>query len=233
MEQKNRFGTVRAIPENVDETRTVTFIASDESIDRHGSICRADKWVLDHFNANPIIGWQHNVYGGGMCSDPDPDQIIGKGRAYIEGNQLLVDITFEDGENNPLAEKVFNKVKNGILNAGSVGFLGHGERMGVEEHGENPDVIYFESQELIEFSVVSIPSNKNALKKALRSQTYDALKFIYKELGGKFRFSEIEEMKVKDVISMMEGDDPTEKSVPKKREIKVTVKQTLSEVKNQ
>jgi HK97 family phage prohead protease len=215
MEQENkRFGQVREIPTDVEKTRTIRFLASDDSVDRHGTVINMDNWDLESFRGNPIIGWQHNVYGGSMCSDPDPDQIIGKGALVMEDRKLFIDITFEDAENNALAEKIFRKVAAGILNAVSVGFIETGEgRMGDEKRGQNPEVYYFESQELLEVSVVSIPSNKNALKKSLRSQTYDALKYIYRELGGKFRFSEIEDMKVKDVISMMESDDEPERSI--------------------
>lgn len=207
MNELKVYGQVREVPKDVEESRTITFVASDESEDRHGTILKAEKWDVGNYNLNPILGWQHNVYGSGMCSDPDPDQIIGKGRIYFEDRKMMLDATFEDAENNPLAEKVFRKVVNGILNAVSVGFIGHGRRMGVEEYGENPDTEYFERQELLEVSVVSIPSNRNAVKKALRSQTYDALRFIYKELGGKYRFSDIEEMRVKDIIELLEGDE--------------------------
>jgi HK97 family phage prohead protease len=167
-----------------------------------------ENWEVNAFRANPIIGWQHNVYGGGMCTDPDPDQIIGRGDVQIDNGEMFVDITFEEADNNPLAEKIFRKVKKGILNAVSVGFREIGEgRQGDEERGESPDVYYFNGQELLEISVVSIPSNKNALVKSLRSQTASALNYIYKELGGKYKFSDIENMRVRDVMDLIEGKE--------------------------
>lgn len=221
MEQNRKFGTVRAIPENVEETRTIRFLASDDTRDRHGTVINMDNWDLDGFRGNPIIGWQHNIYGDNMCSDPDPDQIIGKGILLMEDKQLFVDIVFEDKENNPLAEKVFRKVVAGILNAVSIGFIeiGNGRTETNEENGI--ETYYFSGQELLEISVVSIPSNKNALRKSLRGQTASALEYIYRELGGKFRFSEIESMKVRDVMDMIEGKEVIKEGPEIIKEIKI------------
>lgn len=207
MEQNRKFGTVRAIPDNVEETRTIRFLASDDSRDRHGTVINMDNWDLEGFRGNPIIGWQHNIYGDGMCGDPSPDQIIGKGILLLEDKQLFVDIVFEDAENNPLAEKIFRKVISGILSAVSIGFIEL--EKGRTEINEETEVetYYFAGQELLEISIVSIPSNKNALRKALRSQTASALQYIYKELGGKLKFSEIEDMRVRDVMDMIEGKE--------------------------
>lgn len=160
---KNRefiFGQVRKVNE---ESRMVTFVASDNSMDGHGTILPVDKWELARFEGNPVIGYQHTI-----SYSNDPDDVIGTGRAYIEGDQLLIDITFEPEDINPLAEKIYKKVLHGTLKAVSVGFLptkdGH---MGDKTRGEDPAAYYFDGQELIEVSVVNIPSNKNALKKAI------------------------------------------------------------------
>jgi HK97 family phage prohead protease len=215
MEQIKTYGKMRNIPSNVEETRTITFLASDSTTDRHDTVINMDNWEVNAFRANPIIGWQHNVYGANICGEADPDQIIGKGDVRIEDQEMLVDITFESAENNPLAEKIFRKVLAGILNAVSVGFIELGEgAQGDTERGQDPSVYYFGGQELLEVSVVSIPSNKNALVKSLRSQSYDALKFVYQELGGKKRMSEIEEMTVREILDLMEGTKPEEKTVP-------------------
>lgn len=160
---KNRefiFGQVRKASE---DTRTITFVASDNSKDAHGTILPVDKWDLTRFSANPVIGYQH-----ALSYSDDPDDVIGTGKAYIEEDELLIDITFEPEDINPLAEKVYKKVKHGTLKAVSVGFVPTKEgRMGDKNKGEDPNTYYFDGQELIEVSVVNVPSNKNALKKAM------------------------------------------------------------------
>jgi HK97 family phage prohead protease len=101
----------------------------------------------------------------------DPDDVIGKGEAWIEDEKLIVRITFEPADLNPRADKIFRKLQFGSLHAVSVGFRatkkGH---MGDEEHGEDPKVYYYAGQELLEVSVVNIPSNANALKRSMEEE---------------------------------------------------------------
>lgn len=149
------------------DDRTVTFVASDGSRDSAHTVLNVDGWDLDRFNANPIIGYQHDIYGGWNKSDPD--FVIGKGRAYVEDKKLMVDITFEPGNINPLAEKIYQKILFGSLNAVSVGFMPVGKGAwgkGNEGPGEERETYYYAGQELLEISVVNIPANPNATKKA-------------------------------------------------------------------
>ncbi len=211
------------------DDKIYTFVASTSDPDRHKTVLNQDGWNLKNFNANPIIAYQHNVYGD-MCNASDPDDVIGKGRAYVEDGEMLVDIIFD--KENEKAVKIESKVDRGFLNTGSVGFIeiGDGHR-GNEDDGEDKDLYYFHGQELIEFSIVNIPSNPAAKKKSLRSQTLDALKYIYRELGGKFKFSDIEDMKVRDVIDLLSGEEPKaeEKAVKKsvKRRINAVITNDL------
>jgi hypothetical protein len=148
------------------DTRTVTFVASDGSRDSAHTVLNQKGWDLKRFNANPIIGYNHEIYGA--WDTKDVDFVIGKGRAYVEDDVLLVDITFEPKEINELAEKVYQKILFGSLNSVSVGFLplgkGHwGE--GEEAPNEARETYYYEGQELLEISVVNIPANANATRK--------------------------------------------------------------------
>ncbi len=68
---------IKAIPDNVDETRTIDFIISDSTKDRHSTVVNQKGWQLDNYNKNPIVGYQHNIYGDNMCADPNPDMVIG------------------------------------------------------------------------------------------------------------------------------------------------------------
>jgi hypothetical protein len=165
MKIKHTFGELRAIPEDVEKTRTISFVISSERRDRHKTVLSIDGWVLDDFQKNGIVGYQHEVYGG-FLFDSDPDAVIGKGVVYKEGNQLIGDVTFEPPELNPKAEKIFRKVLFGTLKATSVGFLpvekgkfGEGEEA---IDGKNP-TYYYGKRQLLEFSIVNIPSNADAL----------------------------------------------------------------------
>ena len=150
-----------------DETRTITFVASDGTKDSAGTVLNQDNWDLTRFNSNGIIGYQHKVYGGWDDTD-NPDNVIGKGVAYIEDKKLMVDITFEPADINPLADKIYKKIQFGSLRAVSVGFLPVGRgRFG---EGADAETYYFAGQQLLEVSVVNIPANPNALKKSLEAE---------------------------------------------------------------
>ena len=199
-------GHIRAISEDVEETRTIEFIISTEKKDRHGTRLMLDRWDLDNFNKNGIIGYQHNVYGN-MCDAPNPDDVIGAGKAWIDGDELIGSVKFEPKEINPLAEKIFRKVLHGSLKSTSVGFTEtktgeFGE--GLEAKGAENQTYIYGAQELLEFSIVNIPSNTDAIKRTLKDQTAHALMFIKKFTNKSF--ADIEDMTVRDVISELSGE---------------------------
>ena len=174
MEQKiinNLEGQLRELARDVEETRTVTFIASTSSVDRHGTVVNQKNWNIDKFNANPIVGYQHKVYGG---DEPNPDDQLGTAKAYFEtvkrgekdDLQLMVDITFEPKDINEKADKIFRKIKHGSLRAVSVGFIPTADENGSMGESRDGAFRYF-GQELLEISVVNIPSNPDALKRSL------------------------------------------------------------------
>jgi len=204
------------VKKRAEETRTITFIASTRAPDRHGSVLDQAEWSLENFRKNPIIGYQHNLYGDSMCNAPDPDDVIGRGvNVKVEGGILILDIVFD--RNKEKAEKIFRKVQDGFLNAVSVGFIpilneyGEESRKGDLERGENPDLDYMFGQELLEVSVVNIPSNPEAVKRSFRNQTATALKGIQRMLN--VGFDEIRGMKVADVLNALEDSKGLPRSV--------------------
>lgn len=186
-----------------------TFVASDFSRDLHRTKLDPSKWDLERFSGSGPIGYMHNIYGGDLCNAPDPDDVIGKGRAYIEDDKLMIDIIFEPEDINPRAAKIEKKVNFGSLRAVSVGFNPIGEGRygeGDEARGAENETYYFEAQELLEVSIVNIPSNKNALKRALRDNTTNALLWIKEQLNGR-SFADIEAMTVRQVLDVIEGKE--------------------------
>ncbi|WP_233545726.1 HK97 family phage prohead protease [Parabacteroides sp. AM08-6] len=159
---------MRKFGKDVEKTRTIPFVFSDETKDSYGTVFTANDWVLDRFDKNGIVLFNHNAYSS------DPNMAIGSARAWIEGNKLLGEITFEKKEINPLAETVFRKFLAGTYKGVSVRYfpLENGKwGEGTEAlEGENP-TYYIGKRELIEISVVPVPSNKNALVRSLGSET--------------------------------------------------------------
>ena len=166
-----RFQEEPSIRKVDEEKRTVEFVASDNSVDSYGTVLPVDKWNLDRYSKNGIVGYMHDVYGESWTKSADPDDIIGKGVAFVEDEKLIVRITFEPAELNERADKIFRKILFGSLKAVSVGFRPTGKgHMGNEDRGENPEVYYYGGMELLEVSVVNIPSNANALKRSLEEE---------------------------------------------------------------
>ena len=154
-----------------EEARTVEFVASDNSVDSYGTVLPVDKWDLRRYCGNGIVGYMHDVYGDSWTKSADPDDVIGKGTAFVEDDKLIVRIAFEPADLNEKADKIFRKLQFGSLHAVSVGFRATAKgHKGDEERGENPNVYYYGGQELLEVSVVNIPSNANALKRSMEEE---------------------------------------------------------------
>lgn len=215
--RKIAFGIRGEIAANAEESRTIPFVNSTRTKDRHGTVLNQDNWLLDNYRKNPIVGYQHNL-SGGMCAEPNPDFVIGKDlnpQMYSSvGDTVLTGLVeFEPAEINPLAEKIFRKILFGTLNRSSVGFIEVGEGRygeGEEAQGRTAETYYFSGQELLEWSIVNIPSNPDAGKRnmrLMREQGYIAFMYAFRELGGKFRISEIENMSVRDILDLLDGKD--------------------------
>lgn len=161
---KNYINAEIRASEGSKENRTVEFIISTNDKDRHGTVLNMQNWDLTNYNLNGIVGYNHEVY-----STTNPDLILGVGKAYVEGEgddaKLIGQVTFETEDVNPLAEKIFRKVLNGTLRATSVGFtpISVNGKYGEERGG----TYYYYGQELLEFSIVNIPSNPKAVKRSL------------------------------------------------------------------
>lgn len=161
---------VRSMTEELIENRQAEFVISTEAVDSHGTVFKMDGWDLERYQQNPIVLYHHDSYSS------NPDVIIGTSEVRIEADQMIARVTFEEADSNPLAEKVYQKVKNGILRMASIGARIMDYRWGVFEDGENPDVIYFTRQQLLEWSIVPIGSNPEAL-----TRSRDFLEEIKKE----------------------------------------------------
>ena len=188
-----------------DTGRRMTFVASDGTRDSAGTVLNVNGWNLERFNKNGIIGYQHKVYNA-WDDTANPDNIIGKGHAYVDGGKLMVDVDFEPADINPLAEKIYQKLLFGSLKAVSVGFIplgkgfwGEGEE---SRSGERP-TYYYAGQELLEVSVVNIPANPNALKKSYIEEAIDA---EMEELRAEDA-PEVEDPEVPEVEEEHEEDD--------------------------
>lgn len=199
----------------VESTRQITFVIASESTGkdhRNKFIYNWDNWDVDSFNSNPIVGYQHNVYGDNMCSSPNPDDVIAKAEAWIDTfkgkRSLMSKATFEPAELNATADKVFRKILFGTLNSASTGINSMGgppkTELVKDKDGKVTDYfINFPGQQLLEWSVVNIPADANALRRSLKSHTLSALSFVQKYVP-ELSMNDLRQMKVSDILDMVE-----------------------------
>lgn len=161
----------RAVSDENKESRTVDFVISTEEVDTYDTVFKISGWDLARYERNPIVCYAHKSWGD------NPDTIIGTSEVFVEGEQLIGRVTFEPANINPLAETVFQKVMHGTLRMASIGANPKRGHWGDTKLGENPDVIYFDEQELLEWSIVPLGSNPDAMKRSA-----EALAEIRKEI---------------------------------------------------
>lgn len=165
---------VRAVSDGQEDNRQIDFVISTEAEDTYGTIFEISGWQLERYNNNPVVLYAHR------SNSDDPDLVIGTSVVRIEGSELVATVTFEAADNNPLAEKVYRKVQKGILRMASVGADIREGRWGDFEKGENPDVFRFTKMDLLEWSIVAVGSNPDALKRSA-SELEDIKKRFPKE----------------------------------------------------
>lgn len=166
----------------VDETRKMKFVISTATKDRGGEVINMENWALENYKANPVVGYQHAIYGGGLFTDPNPDMIIGKSSVNLDTFQakrvLVAEPEFEPKEINPIAEKVFQKLKFGSLNTASVGIL----PVGSGTYKKEEKTYYYDGQELLEWSVVNIPMNGEARRMSMKSVMTEQAQDLFKKI---------------------------------------------------
>lgn len=200
-------GYVREIPKDVETTRTIPFVISSTERDAHRSVVNMKNWDLARYNRNPIVGYMHDVYGDVMmCATDNPDTVIGYSTIDFEGDLMIGRAVFETNDINPLAEKIFKKVRFGTLRGASVGFLEIGEGRygdGEERRGGKEETYYFEGQELLEWSVVKIPSNAAAVKRFASDKITRFLEALSMQCGAPVQ--DLLRMSAQDIIDLSQG----------------------------
>lgn len=138
MNKKFLQGKVKQVKENGTITGA---IASTQSKDRDGDILIQNGWMLDNFRKNPVLLWSHNPF----------EVPIGKVlNIDVQNDQLVFDAEF--AVEDELGARIFKLVQGGFLNTFSVGYI-------PKMKNENGDTT---QMELLEISVVNIPSNQDA-----------------------------------------------------------------------
>jgi HK97 family phage prohead protease len=154
-----REAAIRALTDENKSNREAEFVISTEAVDSFGTVFKMAGWDLKRYNNNPIVCYQHKA------NSDNPDMILGTSTVRFEDNKMIAVVRFEEAAINPLAEKVWQKVQAGTLRMASIGAIPKTGHWGDETKGEDREVLYFDESELMEWSIVSMGSNPEAMKR--------------------------------------------------------------------
>ena len=141
-----------------DEEMTIVHFITTESADRYGDVVRADGMNDKNYSKNPVVlfGHDHN--------------------SFPIGKSLWRKSTLRDGVKGVLAKTKFAKTedgkiayslwKDGFLNSASIGFIPKDYDMILKSKDNESGGYDFKSWELLEYSIVTVPANAEALRLA-------------------------------------------------------------------
>jgi hypothetical protein len=142
------------------EQKVFLFTISDKSEDRHGDTVDPKGWETSDYEKNPVVLFAHD-----LASPP-----VMHTKAILKDADRLravaVSLPPDIEEAYPFAKTVSSMYEHGIMRMTSVGFrpLEWEVRKGFEDAWWPP--VDFKKQELTEYSVVPVGSNRNALLEA-------------------------------------------------------------------
>jgi len=135
--------------------RQYEFTASTSTQDRDGEVIDAAGWDLKNFKKNPVIMYAHDYR-----SLP-----IGKAsRVWLSKGTLKNTVEFPPEGTYEFADIVERLVDTGYLKTESVGFI---PKKWEDGDGEKAPRRTYTKQELLEISIVPVPSNPDALRNAV------------------------------------------------------------------
>lgn len=144
-----------------DDQRALSFTIATNIVDRHGDRVEPEGFGLDAYRKNPVVLFAH---------DTRQPPIARTREIRVEGGRLKAEAIFMDAEmdrfRGGFADSVYRMLKQGYLQATSVGFRPiEFERLSGED-GAPSDGLLFKKQDLLEFSIVPVPANPQALIEA-------------------------------------------------------------------
>jgi HK97 family phage prohead protease len=127
-------------------------------LDRFGERIDPAGWDYKRYMDNPVVEWAHRY------------DIPAIGRAdslYADEKGLHGLVIFNDKDYDPFGWAIGQRVKAGVIRAGSVGFRIIEIEIPDKETAKDGTTLIFRKQELLEFSICNVPANPWALAKPL------------------------------------------------------------------
>jgi HK97 family phage prohead protease len=132
----------------------IPWVFSSFDLDRMGERIDPAGWDFKQFCNNPVIQWAH-------CFDIPA---IGRAENIVADDKgLRGSIIFNSKEFDAFGWGIGERVKAGVIRAGSVGFRPIEIEIPSKKDSEDGTALIFRKQELLEFSVCNVPANPFAL----------------------------------------------------------------------
>jgi len=113
---------------------------------------------------NPVVEWAHRY------DIPAIGKIEG---LAVDDKGLRGVVFFNDKTYDPFGWAIGQRVKAGVIRAGSVGFRPVEIEIPSKEDGKDGTSLIFRKQELLEFSICNVPANPFALAKSANDENSD------------------------------------------------------------
>jgi HK97 family phage prohead protease len=129
-------------------------------LDRFGERIDPAGWDYQRYRNNPVVEWAHRY----------DIPAIGKIESLTaDDNGLHGVVIFNDKDYDPFGWAIGQRVKAGVIRAGSVGFRVIEIEIPDKETGKDGTTLIFRKQELLEFSICNVPANPFALSKSIEA----------------------------------------------------------------
>jgi len=126
-------------------------------LDRFGERIDPQGWDFKQYCKNPIVEWSHRY----------DIPAIGKIESlFINDEGLHGLVIFNNKEYDHFGWSIGQRVKAGVIRAGSVGFRVLEIEIPSKEDSKDGTSLIFRKQELLEFSICNVPANPYALAKS-------------------------------------------------------------------
>jgi HK97 family phage prohead protease len=138
----------------------IAWTLSTFDLDRFSERIDPAGWDYKRYRDNPVVEWAHRY------DIPAIGKIDGL-TADDEGLHGLV--IFNDKDYDPFGWAIGQRVKAGVIRAGSVGFRIIEIEIPDKEMAKDGTTLIFRKQELLEFSICNVPANPFALAKNIET----------------------------------------------------------------
>jgi HK97 family phage prohead protease len=137
--------------------RQIKFIFSTPQLDRDYDVITQEGIDVSHYTTNPVIFWNHlhDTLPIGKCIS------LGIENGCLTG--IVEFVSFDNPEVGAKAEGVYQLARDGYLSTVSIGFIATEWKFADDTDRYTKDGADIQKCELVEVSIVGIPSNRGAL----------------------------------------------------------------------